>query len=87
MKELPVAARDPILFVLCDAVTEDLRAKIAQSSYSWEVHLVGRNQTLAAQQKDLFARLAPAASFWKVEKRRLVAGEVVQDLSDWQSQV
>lgn len=87
LKELPVAARDPILFVLCDAVTEDLRAKIAQSSYSWEVHLVGRNQTLAAQQKDLFARLAPAASFWKVEKRRLVAHEVVQDLSDWQSQV
>lgn len=86
LKELPVAARDPILFVLCDAVTDDLRARIAQSSYNWEVHLVGRNQTQAAHQKDLFAQLAPAASFWKVERRRLVADEAVQDLSDWQAQ-
>ncbi len=83
MKDLPITGRDPVVLIMCDAATDDLRAKIAQSSYNWEVHLLPRNQSLPPAIAALFQNLSGDVNFWKVEKRRLVEDRAAQNLQEW----
>lgn len=83
LKELPIVGRDPVVLIMCDAATDDIRAKIAQSSYNWEVHLLPRSQSLSPAIATLFQNLSGDVSFWKVEKRRLVEDGAAQNLQEW----
>ena len=83
LKELPAIGRDPVVLIMCDAVTDDLRAKVAQSSYNWEIHLVPRGEPASAAVQSMAAARLANISFWKVEKRRLVRDESVNGLQDW----
>lgn len=83
LNELPLKTRDPIVFVKCDAVTEDIKAKIAQSSCNWETHLVARNADTSAACKALAAKVTGPVVFWKVERRRLVEDAGFSNLTGW----
>lgn len=83
LKDLPVKERNPVVLILCDAVTEDLRAKIAQSSYNWEIHLLARKAPVPSVVQGLAQRGISDVTFWRVEKRRVVRDADVGDLAKW----
>ncbi|CUH74963.1 methyltransferase, FkbM family [Tritonibacter multivorans] len=87
LKDLQLNSRDPIVLIMCDAVTDDLRAKIAQSSYNWEIHLVPRSGEVTPFVQKLSHCGTADFTFWKVEKRRLVEDQAVKNLGDWLFQI
>jgi FkbM family methyltransferase len=83
LDSLRPGTRDPIVFILCDEITEKLRAMIAQHRSCWEVHLLSRHQPCPDDCRALLARETIQLEYHKSVNGRMQLAEMTEDLRSW----
>ncbi len=83
LSSLRLEARDPVLLVVCDEITEKLKQIVSQHAARWEMHLVSRRAPLPAAYATLLATQPDSVTFLSVKNRQLQQDPAPAALQDW----
>lgn len=75
--------RDPVVILICDAITDRLRIMISQHKSRWEMHLVRRSEPLPSHCRDILAKKANDLRYWEVQNRRMQPAQPSGRMAQW----
>jgi len=80
---LPFRGRDPVVFVLCDRITDRLKTVVAQKKPLREVHLISRAEPFPEACKPIIVENAAHVEFYEVKNRSVRLASDITEVESW----